>query len=249
MDVMISGAPTEPEDAAAHYTERLVFTDGVVNCAPFQYQIEGSPQPEPISRSAHAIPEESVVFFSGANFYKILPELSALWFNILSRVPNSHLMLMPFNPNWASSYPMVAFATRLRAQAAAYGVDLDRIHMLRPVPTIAHLRQIMETADIYLDTFPFSGASTLTDAFAAGLPIVARSGAVFRSRMSKAILEEEGLGDWVCCDDTSYAERAIELARDAALRGRERERLRQILRAGLRFTDTAPYASYDDAHL
>jgi FkbM family methyltransferase len=184
-----------------------------------------------------------VLFFSAANFYKIVPELSEQWFHILSQVPNSYLMLSPFNPNWANNYPTVAFNARLRAQAAAAGVRLDRLRIHPPVPTIAHLHRVMEMADIYLDAFPFSGACSLYDALTVGLPIVSRSGSAFRSRQSKAILEREGLGDWVSPNETSYAARAIALARDRALRGRDRQRLNRIRHAGLKLSDTASCAA------
>ena len=242
MDVIISGAPNETDSSPAHYTERLVCADGVINCAPFHYMIEGLPTPEPVTRSDNGIPDDSVLFFSAANFYKILPELSETWFRILAEVPNSYLMLMPFNPNWSNNYPVVAFNARLREQAAAVGVALDRLRMHLPVQTIAHLYRIMEMADIYLDAFPYSGACSISDALTVGLPVVSNDGLVFRSRQSRAILEDAGLGDWTCSDEKSYVRRAIALAHDPALRRKERERLDKICQAGLKLKDTAPYA-------
>jgi FkbM family methyltransferase len=194
-------------------------------------------------RSAHAIPDDAVVFFSAANFYKILPELSEQWFCILAQVPNSYLMLMPFNPNWASEYPIVSFHTRLREQAAAAGVATDRLRLHPPVPTIAHLHRVMEIADVYLDAFPFSGACSLYDALTVGLPIVARCGTVCRSRHSKAILDDAGLGDWVVSDGAGYVERAVELGCETARRAAERERLERIRQSGLKLIDTARFAA------
>jgi FkbM family methyltransferase len=243
MDVMISGSRNETENSQDHYTERLVCTAGALNCYPFHYVLEGLTPPGPVSRAAHSIPEDAILFFSGANFYKILPELSEQWFRILSRVPNSYLMLMPFNPNWATNYPLVSFNLRLRGQAMEAGVNLDRIRLHPPVPTIAHVHKVMELADIYLDAFPFAGACSLYDALEVGMPIVARGGTVCRSRHSKAILEQEGLGDWVASDAASYVARAVELGRDAKKRAIERERLARARQAGLEISDTAAYAA------
>jgi FkbM family methyltransferase len=243
MDVMLSGAPNETENSPDHYTERLVLLPGPANCYSFKLMLEGLVPPGPVARSAHGIPDDAVLFFSAANFYKILPELSEQWFRILAQVPNSYLMLMPFNPNWAADYPVVSFNARLRAQAAAAGVTTDRLRLHPPVPTIAHLHRVMEIADVYLDAFPFSGACSLYDALAVGLPIVARCGAVCRSRHSKAILDEAGLGDWVVSDGASYVERAVELGRDAARRTAERERVERIRHSGLKLIDTARFAA------
>src|SRR5262249_33638696 len=81
------------------------------------------------------------------------------------------------------------------------------------------------------------------DALTVGLPIVARAGGVCRSRHSAAILQEEGLGDWVVHDGASYVDRAATLGRDAARRLAERARAGRCRRAGLRLTDTASYAA------
>jgi FkbM family methyltransferase len=243
MDVMLSGALNETAESPDHYTEQLVLLPGALNCYPFNYILEGLERPEPVMRAAHGIPDDAVVFLSTANFYKIVPELSEQWLRILAQVPDSRLILMPFNPNWSNSYPIVTFQARLIAQAAALGVDADRIRLHAPVPTIAHLHRVMEIADVYLDAFPFSGACSLYDALHVGLPIVARTGAVCRSRHSTAILEEAGLGDWSVTDAASYVERAVELGRDAARRGTERARAERHRDSGLKLADTAGFAA------
>jgi FkbM family methyltransferase len=204
--------------------------------------LEGLTPPDPISRAAHQIPQDAVLFFSAANFYKILPELSEEWFRIMAQVPNSYLMLMPFNPNWASEYPLVSFNERLREQAAAAGVGLDRIRLHPPVPTIAHLHRIIELADVYLDSFPFSGATSMFDVLKAGVPVVARAGSVCRSRHSAAILQEAGLGDWVVSGSSHYVSRAVEWGRDGAKRAAQRERAAGVAQSGLKLADTAHIA-------
>jgi FkbM family methyltransferase len=243
MDVMLSGELNETEESPSHYTEHLALMPGALNCYPFDYMLEGLQPPGPVMRAAHRIPDDAVLFLSTANFYKIVPELSEQWLRILAQVPGSYLMLMPFNPNWSNSYPVFSFHTRLRAQAAAAGVSTDRIHIHPAVPTIAHLHRIMEIADVYLDAFPFSGACSLYDALYVGLPIVARSGTVCRSRHSKAILQEAGLGDWAASDAAGYVDRAVALGRDAARRRAERARAEDSRRDGLKLSDTAGFAA------
>ncbi len=243
MDVMLSGASNETAESPDHYTEHLALLPGALNCYPFNHMLEGIEIPAPVTRSAHAIPDDAVVFISTANFYKVVPELSEQWLRILTHVPGSCLMLMPFNPNWASNYPVISFKARLLTQAAAAGVDADRIRLHPPVPTIAHLHRVMEIADVYLDAFPFSGACSLYDALHVGLPIVARSGAVCRSRHSTAILQEAGLGDWSVADAASYVERAVELGRDATRRAAERARVELHRNSGLKLADTTGFAA------
>jgi FkbM family methyltransferase len=243
IDIMIAGAPNEPEDAAAHYTERLMFMPEAFNCYAFEHLLDGLEKPSAASRSVAGVPEHAVLFFSAANYYKIQPELSELWFRILSRAPDSYLMLMPYNQNWSTDYQIISFHERLRRQAAEAGVALSRLVFQPPVPTIAHLHRMIELADIYLDAFPFSGACSIYDALVTATPLVVRAGTVCRARHSTAILQDAGLGDWVAPDEESYLKRAVELASDPEKRAAERDRAMRIRDAGLKLVDTAQYAA------
>ena len=243
MDVMISGAANETADSPEHYTERLLCLPGALNCYPFQHMLADLAEPEPISRAWLGVPENCTLFFSAANFYKILPELSQQWIDVLRQVPDSYLVLLPFNPNWSSHYPSDTFIMRLTQQAAAAGFDRQRIRLLKPVPTIAHLHKVIALTDVYLDAFPFSGACSVYDPLVVGVPVVAWGGKVCRSRHSKAILEEEGLGDWVAADGASYVQAAIAWGNDPAKRQTERQRLARVREAGFRLSDTAAYAA------
>ena len=243
IDYMIGGELNETQGAEAHYSERLVMMPGALNCYAFDHMLEGLAKPSPASRSAAGVPERGVLFFSTANYYKIQPELSALWFQILLQVPDSYLMLMPFNPNWSTDYQVVSFYERMRRQTAEAGVSLNRLLMHPPVPTIAHLHRIIELADVYLDAFPFSGACSIYDVMKVAVPLVVRSGTVSRARHSTAILQAEGLGDLVAQDDEAYIERAVELGRHPEKRAAERQRMTQARDAGLKLVDTAHYAA------
>ena len=129
MDAFIAGEMNETADAPEHYTERLVLMQGIFNCYPFHYLIEGLPPPQPVSREALGIPEDAPLFFSAANFYKIVPELSQTWINILAQVPESRLLLLPFNPNWSSNYAVSSFSLRLLQQMREAGVSADKIYL------------------------------------------------------------------------------------------------------------------------
>ena len=242
IDVMISGMANETGESPEHYTERLVCLPGPVNCYAFRYLLESVPDPSPVSRATLGIPENCTVYFSASNFFKIVPELSQQWINILHQVPNSYLVLMPFNPNWSSQYPVATFLSRLAQQCSGL-VDPQHIRLLNQVPTVRHLHKIIAVADVYLDAFPFSGACSIYDPLVAGIPVVARGGKVARARHSKAILEEEGLGDWVAADADSYVRAAVALGNDSRKRQVERERLAHIRGAGFRMTDTATYGA------
>ncbi len=94
------------------------------------------------------------------------------------------------------------------------GLPLDRLRILGALPNVADLHLVLGLADIYLDSFPYSGASSIYDPIVVGLPIVARAGETCRSRQSYAMLRDIGLEDWVAASEAEYIDRAVRLGRD-----------------------------------
>jgi protein O-GlcNAc transferase len=84
--------------------------------------------------------------------------------------------------------------------------------------------------DIALDTFPYNGGTTTTEALWQGVPVLAFHGDRWASRTSASLLNAASLQDWLMPDLNSYVQTAISLANMpadlATLRNTLRERLR-----------------------
>jgi hypothetical protein len=96
--------------------------------------------------------------------------------------------------------------------------------------------------DIYLDSFPYTGACSIYDPVTVGLPIVARAGETCRSRQSYAMLREIGLEDWVTESEAAYIARAIRLGSDPDFLAEEATRLVLTTADLPPFADTNAYA-------
>jgi FkbM family methyltransferase len=224
VDAMLSCEWNEPQpEATEHYTEKLVRMPGSVNIYAYQYDTE-TPSIA-ATRASLGLPESAIVLFSGANFYKLIPEQTEAWIRILAAVPGSFLVLMPFNPNWDSNYRRLPFMQRLHQQLQDHGVDPQRLKTLAPVPTRADLHRVLELADLYLDPYPFSGACSLLDPIIVGVPPLVRRGAVGRSNHGASMMRLLGLTELVCDSEDDYLQAAVRLAADPS----ERRRIRQIL--------------------
>ncbi|MCM0018987.1 MAG: FkbM family methyltransferase [Tagaea sp.] len=216
-DAYLSGIDNEPgADPQADYTEALHRAPGIVNY--YAYHHDRDAPTISVARADLGLPEGVPVFFSGANFFKIGPELTALWARTLAAVPDAQLLIMPFAPSWSASYFSAPFFDRLAAQFAAAGVGRDRWRAARPVPCRADLHRIAALCDVYLDAHPFSGACSLIDPLSVGLPVVTLAGARFRGHVGAAMLAGAGLPDMVATDEADYAAKAAALARDPGLR-------------------------------
>lgn len=235
MDVLLSAQLNEPEqDAPEHYTEQLWLMPGSVNCYAYQYDI--TPATISFNRTNLNIPDGAIIFFSGANVYKIIPELSLTWARILTRVPDSVLVLMPFNPNWSDSYQKQQFVSRIERQLTESGIAPERLRIIDPVPARADVLRIVAIADIYLDAYPFAGACSMLDPMIAGVPSVVRCGPVGRSHHGAALMRMAGLEEAICTSEDDYISTAIELASNPE----RRQRIRSVLNA-LNAQDPPPY--------
>ncbi len=218
---------TGEEEARTQFSEQVYRMPGMLTR--YAYNHDTDPRTIETSHADLGVPEDALLFFSASNYYKVVPELSALWARILAQAPDAWLVLMPFNRNWSRSYEARPFSFRVVGQVAEAGGDASHVQIIDSVPTRADLHAVMELADVYLDSYPFAGACSLLDPLLVGLPVVARRGRTFRGNVGTGMLRGLGLEDMAAADDEAYVARALSLARDAKLRERDRTRIRAAL--------------------
>lgn len=160
--------------------------------------------------------------------FNALPKLSdsccAAWGTILSRVPQSRLLLK--TRGLAETEAREHLIDRL----GKYGIQRDRIELSPPTADHAEHLQRYRDIDIALDSFPYNGTTTTCDALWMGVPVITFAGDRHASRVSASLLNAVRLPELVAGDAVDYAERAVALARDperlAALHRGLRERMR-----------------------
>ena len=216
VDVFINGKLNEPEDASDDYTEDLALIPGSSN----HYVFSGNAvTPATLTREQIGVPDASLLLVSGANFFKIGPDLINAWARILENVPNAHLLMYPFNPNWTTHYPhKEGFLRFVQERFAARGVGIDRLHVLEAQPDRSPILGVLKLADLYLDSFPYSGAVSLMDPLSMGCPPVVREGHTARCRQSAALLREIGLDVLVTRSTEDYVIVVTRLLQDHSLR-------------------------------
>lgn len=226
VDAFVSAPPTEPADAQAHYTERLAFLDATFNV--FSYA-GASRAPAPGgSRKALGLPARGTLLLGGASMPKLQPGLTRTWMRVLAQVPDATLALYPFNPNWWPSYPHHALRRRLAGEASDAGVDPARVRLLASMDMGA-LIQLAGEADLFLDSFPYSGNASLMEPLVAGCPVVALDGASQRALQGPATLRAIGLDELVARDVDGYVALAAALARDPVRRRDVSQRIRAAM--------------------
>lgn len=241
MDFYLAGNLLAPHsEFQQQFREELVNVPGSGIC--FSYGPERPHGAQSLDRTHLGLPANGIVFISGSNYYKITPEVRDAWATIISRVPGSVLVLYPFNPYWSGWYDQEAFIGDMRNRFARLGLAEERLRILAPVPDRAVIKERLRIADVYLDAFPYGGATSLIDVLEAGVPPIVFKGTTLRSRQAASILEELELPQFIARTEDSYIELASRLGTDAAFRHELRDKVLAAMQNHPSCLDSRAYA-------
>ena len=209
-DYLIGDPTVTPLEAAPHYAEKLVLLPHSFQPNDRQRVID-----VPAPRSRYGLPEDALVLCSFNQIYKIGPAILDAWCAALSVAPDAVLWLSESRPEAGAN---------LRREIAARGVDPGRLVMAERVPRLSQHLARVSVADLFLDTYPFCGHTTASDALWAGVPLVTVTGETFASRVAASLLRSIGLGELVTESLPAYRALILELVAErgrlAALRQR-----------------------------
>jgi hypothetical protein len=237
-DFVLTAANTEPRgDAQRHYSETVRWLGGTFNCFAF-----GSRDPRLTKADDGAVSGRSITFASGGVIHKLGPRLRQSFIRILRQVPDSELVLYPFNPNWMLDPKVLRLRQALLGEFTAAGIAAERVH-IRPAMTPAEILQMMRRVTVYLDTFPFSGGASVLEPIFAGCPIVTLRGRTQRGLLGAGMMIALGMEELVAEDVAGYEAKAVEIARSPARRAELAGRLRAAA-AAAPFLDPALFGRH-----
>lgn len=241
VDGYLSGTFLVDEKSGEEYSEKLCLLDGPSHC--FNYEVDRREPVVKLDRAGLGIPQDAVVYFSGANCFKIIPEMQEAWARILAKVPGSVLLLHPFNPNWASNYPVLRFERNMLAAFARHGVEANRLVLSRErLPSRSDVLELIKLSDIYLDSFPFAGVNSAVDPLEVGIPLVACEMQTFRSRMAGSLLRELKIEELIATGEQDYIDLATKLGLDSSYRAEVSQKIVSAMGGNPRFLDSAAYS-------
>jgi predicted O-linked N-acetylglucosamine transferase (SPINDLY family) len=197
-DYLIGDERVIPREEEKYYCEKIVRMPGSYLTFEVTYPVPPVADPPCLAGGG-------VTFGSLAPLYKITEQAVAAWSRILQRVPGSSLMIRnrELGSKGARGF--------LHSLFERHGVSSIRLRLEGP----AEHYQFLETygaIDIALDTFPYNGGTTTTEAIWQGAPVVAFSGDRWVSRTSASILHAAGLGELVGGSLEDYVEISVRLA-------------------------------------
>jgi predicted O-linked N-acetylglucosamine transferase (SPINDLY family) len=215
IDWLIADPWAVPPEHECHFTERIWRLPETRMCfSPPRASVPVSDLP--------ALEARRVTYCCFNNLNKMNDEVVAVWSRILRGVPGSRLMLKAKQLEEASVREVV---TR---RFATHGIDAGRLVLQGRSPRALYLAAY-QSADIALDPFPFTGATTTAESLWMGVPVITLRGDRLVSRQGLGMMANAGLPEWIADDLDDYVHRAIYHARDlqklAALRRGLRDRV------------------------
>jgi predicted O-linked N-acetylglucosamine transferase (SPINDLY family) len=197
------------------YSERICRVPGSYLSFEVNYPVPGV-------ASLPCLRNGQMTFGCLASQYKITSEVVAAWSRILRQSPTSQLVL--------KNQVLRSSSTRefLHGLFERNGVARRRVRLEGPSDHMQFLRKYDEI-DLSLDTFPYNGGTTTTEAIWQGVPVLSFRGDRWASRTSASILCAAGLGQFVVRDLEEYVSFASRLANSPNTWGRLAE-----LRVGMR---------------
>lgn len=198
IDYIIADPTLIPIESKKHYSEKVVYL-------PNSYQVNDRQRviaDKVFTKEELSLPSDSFVFCCFNNNYKITPDTFNGWVRILKAVEGGVLWLLEDNPT---------AGINLRKEAQARGLDPNRLVFAKRMKISEHLAR-HRVADLFIDTFPYNGHTTASDALWAGVPVLTRIGESFASRVAASSLNAIELPELITTTQEQYESIAIELA-------------------------------------
>jgi protein O-GlcNAc transferase len=189
-----------------HEDEKKYYTENIIEL-PLSYLTFNVNYKVPDVAPPPCLKNGCITFGSLSSQYKITPRMIESWSYILSNSPGSKLIIR--NANLTSIKNREYIFDKFKK----YNMGKDRLTLLGK----AEHYQFLETynmIDIALDSFPYNGGTTTTEAIWQGVPVVTFDGDRWVSRTSKTILINTHLSEYIRKDLDDYISFSIGLAND-----------------------------------
>ncbi|MDO5289227.1 MAG: tetratricopeptide repeat protein [Pseudomonadota bacterium] len=218
VDFRIVDTLTDPPGMTeGEHTERLIRMEAPQWC--YQPQ-EHTPAVAPAPKERNGY----VTFGSFNQCGKLSAPCLALWASVLAAVPQSRLLL--------AAVPEGMARERIQRIMSEAGIAAERL-LFYPRTDWQQYFHLYGQADIALDSWPYTGATTLCDALMMGVPVISLAGRRSVSRSGASLLASLGHPEWVAADEQSFVRIATELARQPATLAQRQALREQFLHSPL----------------
>ena len=199
LDYIIADEYLITDEVNKFYSEKIL---NLPECYRPHYISKHHENKNKITKEFFLLNENKLIFGCFNNPSKINENIFNVWMKILKKIPNSVLWLIEYN---------LEFKNNLLTSASKKNIDPSRLVFRKKLPIEEHLKTY-KLMDIFLDTFPYNGHTTLCESLYEGTPVITLSGKSFASRVGASILYNLNMKEMITHNLLEYEEKIIEIA-------------------------------------
>jgi hypothetical protein len=185
IDFYLTGTENEQATPAGSYSEILIPIDGSINS--YDGAFLPTRNSNLIDKRSTSITRYCVITGAVAKINK--PFLLAVG-AALCHHRDLEIWFGCYNPNWSSTIDREGFEKWVSNTLEAIGLDQTRVKFIGPFRDRSQVIEVIRRAELYLDTFPYTGAVSMVDVAAANVTPVIMSGDFPRFDQSRHSLAE-----------------------------------------------------------
>jgi predicted O-linked N-acetylglucosamine transferase (SPINDLY family) len=199
LDYIIADNYLITDELKKFYSEKILNLPG---CYRTHYISKHRDNKNKITKEIFLLNENKLIFGCFNNPSKINQNIFNVWMKILKKIPNSILWLIEHNQE---------FKNNLLTSASKKNIDPSRLVFRKKLPIEEHLKTY-KLMDIFLDTFPYNGHTTVCESLYEGTPVITLTGKSFASRVGASILYNLNMKEMITHNLLEYEEKIIEIA-------------------------------------
>ena len=177
MDYIIADKYLIPNESQKFYFEKIIYM-------PYTYQpfanfanIEINHEKKN-SKKEFNFSQSGVIYGCLNNNYKISPEMFSCWMKILKKAKNSYIAFLESN-NYSKE--------NIIKEAMKRNIEKERL-LFFPLSDRETWLKRLRCVDVFLDTFPYGGHTTVRESLMLGVPVLTLKGNSFQSRVASSLL-------------------------------------------------------------
>lgn len=215
LDYYLSADLMEPQNADEHYSEKLVRL-------PFGLFYFKKPVRTNIGarREDFSLPSTGSIYLCPVMLFKIHPDFDVAIEKILEKDPNGYVVFVV-----DIKHPTYHAMLGARFDRTIAPRVRDRVIFIPWVTGMDNFLNLIELADVVLDSFHFGIGTTGIPIFTVGTPYVTLPSDLMRGRVGLYYYKLTGMNDCIASDLNDYVEKAVRIASDPV----ERERIKTLI--------------------
>ena len=201
IDYYLSNESLEPTNGDRHYTEKLVRLPTLA-----MYPSKPQPSAELLPLDHWGIDSGSHLYLCCQSLFKVHPDFDLILKDILEQ--DASALIVFFQGRHEHWYQT------LRNRWKQTVGPMSRRMIFLPRQPFPHFLQLVQHANVILDTLHFTGGNTTFQCMGLNKPIVTLPGQFMKSRITTAVYTQMGLSNLIARSPSEYVAMAVRLASD-----------------------------------